>query len=140
MTQATSVDEPGPSGDAAVEICSLSAITVATHDMARSVRFYQALGFKLHYGGEDAAFTSFHVGSSYLNVTIVPPEKHLMWWGRVIFHVTDVDAVYRRAMELGLMPSFAPRDATWGERFFHILDPDGHELSFAKPLEPEVEQ
>ena len=27
-----------------------------------------------------------------------------------------------------------PRDAEWGERFFHVTDPDGHELSFAKPL------
>ena len=28
----------------------------------------------------------------------------------------------------------APRDAEWGERFFHLIDPDGHELSFARPL------
>jgi uncharacterized glyoxalase superfamily protein PhnB len=27
-----------------------------------------------------------------------------------------------------------PRDAEWGERFFHLVDPDGHELSFARPL------
>jgi hypothetical protein len=26
------------------------------------------------------------------------------------------------------------RDADWGERFFHFADPDGHELSFAQPL------
>ena len=26
-------------------------------------------------------------------------------------------------------------DAEWGERNFHLLDPDGHELSFATPLE-----
>ncbi|MQG14065.1 MAG: VOC family protein, partial [SAR202 cluster bacterium] len=23
---------------------------------------------------------------------------------------------------------------SWGERYFHINDPDAHELSFAKPL------
>jgi catechol 2,3-dioxygenase-like lactoylglutathione lyase family enzyme len=28
-----------------------------------------------------------------------------------------------------------PRDASWGERYFHMLDPDGHELSFAQPLQ-----
>jgi len=28
----------------------------------------------------------------------------------------------------------APQDASWGERYFHMLDPDGHELSFARPL------
>ncbi len=28
----------------------------------------------------------------------------------------------------------SPRDAEWSERFFHTDDPDGHELSFARPL------
>jgi uncharacterized GH25 family protein len=27
-----------------------------------------------------------------------------------------------------------PRDAAWGERFFHITEPDGHELGFAELL------
>ena len=27
-----------------------------------------------------------------------------------------------------------PEDASWGERYFHVTDPDGHELSFAKRL------
>jgi hypothetical protein len=31
----------------------------------------------------------------------------------------------------GYRPDTAPRDAEWGERFFHLTDPDGHELSFA---------
>jgi uncharacterized glyoxalase superfamily protein PhnB len=31
-------------------------------------------------------------------------------------------------------PETAPRDADWGERFFHLIDPDGHELSFARSL------
>jgi uncharacterized glyoxalase superfamily protein PhnB len=34
----------------------------------------------------------------------------------------------------GIQPDTAPRDAEWGERFFHLTDPDGHELSFARPL------
>jgi uncharacterized glyoxalase superfamily protein PhnB len=121
-------------GNAPVSIESISAITLATHDMARSVRFYRALGFGLHYGGEDAAFTSFTVGSSYLNVCAAPPERTWSWWGRVIFHVADVDAVYERAVRHGLSPEFPPCDATWGERYFHLTDPDGHELSFARPL------
>jgi len=28
----------------------------------------------------------------------------------------------------------SPKDAPWGERFFHVTDPDGHEISFAEPL------
>src|SRR6187401_2918717 len=83
-------------GNAPVSIESISAITLATHDMARSVRFYRALGFGLHYGGEDAEFTSFTAGSGYLNICGASPERRLSWWGRVIFHVSDVDAVYER--------------------------------------------
>jgi uncharacterized glyoxalase superfamily protein PhnB len=34
--------------------------------------------------------------------------------------------------------NYCPRDAEWGERFFHLSDPDGHELSFARPLRSSV--
>lgn len=135
MAGAQQVEDPARLGGAPVSIESISAITLATHDMARSVQFYRALGFGLHYGGEEAQFTSFNVGASYLNVCAASPEWQAAWWGRVIFHVSDVDAVYERAVERGLDPQFAPRDASWGERYFHITDPDGHELSFARPLE-----
>jgi catechol 2,3-dioxygenase-like lactoylglutathione lyase family enzyme len=112
----------------------ISAITLATHDMARAVTFYQALGFVLTFGGPSARFTSFQAGSGYLNLTLMPPEQTWSWWGRAIFYVDDVDAQYARAVAAGLSPESPPRDAAWGERYFHIVDPDGHELSFARPL------
>jgi uncharacterized glyoxalase superfamily protein PhnB len=52
----------------------------------------------------------------------------------VIFYVADVDAVHAYVIANGYHPDTAPRDAEWGERFFHLTDPDGHELSFAHPL------
>jgi len=52
----------------------------------------------------------------------------------VIFYVSDVDSMYRHAVAQGLQPQFALRAAEWGEHYFHIVDPDGHELSFAKLL------
>lgn len=115
-------------------IRSLSALTLATHDMTRAVRFYRALGFEPREGGESPEFTSLHAGPSYLNLVWMPPERAWRWWGRAIFHVDDVDALHRQALTRGLAPEFAPRDAPWGERYFHITDPDGHELSFATPL------
>ena len=53
---------------------------------------------------------------------------------RLHFYVDDVDAMYARAVAAGFTPEFAPRDARWGERYFHLRDPDGHELSFARPI------
>jgi uncharacterized glyoxalase superfamily protein PhnB len=115
-------------------IRSLSAVTLATHDMARAVAFYRALGFVLRYGGGDAAFSSFEAGASYLNLIAAESDQYWSWWGRVIFNVDDVDAMYRRALQAGLAPHAAPADAPWGERYFHLTDPDGHEISLAKPL------
>jgi catechol 2,3-dioxygenase-like lactoylglutathione lyase family enzyme len=114
-------------------ITALSAITLATRDMAAAVRFYRLCGFELLYGGEDAGFTSFRAGSSsYLNL-IAEPAK-VTWWGRVIFYENDVDGLYERLVAAGIQPQMPPRDAQWGERFFHVTDPDGHEISFAWPL------
>jgi catechol 2,3-dioxygenase-like lactoylglutathione lyase family enzyme len=111
---------------------AISAITLATNDMARAVLFYGALGFDIVHGGEDAAFTSFRAGSGYLNLIAEPAGKRWSWWRRAIFYVSDVDAFYANVK--GYRPETAPRDAEWGERFFHLTDPDGHELSFARPL------
>ncbi len=113
---------------------SIGAVTLATHDMASSFHFYTALGFELNYGGPEATFTSYTVGEGYVNVIAQPADKHWSWWGRLILHVADTDHVYRRAIEAGLSPEASPRDAEWGERYFHMSDPDGHELSFATPL------
>jgi uncharacterized glyoxalase superfamily protein PhnB len=43
--------------------------------------------------------------------------------------------VHARALAAGLSPETDPADAPWGERYFHLSDPDGHELSFARPLD-----
>ena len=114
---------------------SISALTLATHDMARAVRFYEALGFALRYGGPQASFTSFSAGNACLNLTTEGSERSWSWWGRVIFYVADVDGLYHQAVAAGMRPQAPPRDATWGERYFHVADPDGHELSFATPLD-----
>ena len=122
-------DESGP------RIESISAVTLAVNDMARSVAFYCSLGFELRSGGEHASFASFRVGSGFLNLGLATNDGGLRGrWGRVIFYVSDVDALYKRVVGLGLAPDFPPRVAPWGERFFHLPDPDGHELSFARPL------
>jgi catechol 2,3-dioxygenase-like lactoylglutathione lyase family enzyme len=116
-------------------IDSINAVTLATHDMARAVQFYSSLGLEMRYGGSSAGFTSFRVGDGFLNLIAQPPERSWSWWGRLIFHVSDVDSTYEWARSHGLEPEAPPRDADWGERYFHLTDPDGHELSFAKRLE-----
>ena len=114
-------------------------MTLVVADMARSVAFYEALGFRLLYGGPHAAFTSFRAGAGFVNLQLrrdgSAAAAPAAGWGRAIFWVDDVDAMYERALAAGFTPSTTPADASWGERYFHILDPSGHELSFARPLQ-----
>ena len=113
----------------------ISAVTFAISDMARSVQFYKSIGFELIYGGQTSEFSSFRAAAQYLNLTTEKTDNKIGFRGRVIFHVDDVDGMYHHMTAVGLAPEFEPRDATWGERYFHITDPDGHELSFAKPFD-----
>ena len=110
----------------------LSAVTLASPDMAAAVGFYEALGFVRLYGGPQADFTSFGVGSGFLNLMRAPKPDGI--WGRVVFWVDDVDAMHDRVLAAGHRPETAPCDAPWGERYFHVRDPAGHELSFARLL------
>jgi uncharacterized glyoxalase superfamily protein PhnB len=116
-------------------IRQISAVTLVTADMRAAVSFYRAMGFETLYGGADAAFTSFRVGDGYLNLQLDATfTRGADVWGRVIFWVDDVDEMHSRALDAGLAPEMPPADAPWGERYFHLRDRDGHELSFARPL------
>ena len=117
-----------------MNIRSISAVTLAVSDMSRSVDFYQNMvGLDILHGGTSESFSSFRVGDGYLNLVLVPRATS-NWWGRLIFYVDDVDALYERLRQNGLSPSTEPVDASWGERYFHVDDPDANELSFAKPI------
>jgi catechol 2,3-dioxygenase-like lactoylglutathione lyase family enzyme len=119
---------------------SLSAVTLATHDMRRAIEFYRMLGFNPVHGGEDADFASLRAGPNFLNLIAQPVDRQWTWWGRVIFYESDVDGLYASLVAAGYRPVTTPQDADWGERFFHLTDPDGHELSFAWPLTAERRQ
>src|ERR1700724_2415501 len=87
----------------------ISAVTLGTHEMPRAVRFYCALGFEVLRGNEQSSFTSFRAGMSCLNLVAQPIERRWSWWGRVIFYVADVDALYERAPRRGANQLPRPR-------------------------------
>ena len=121
---------------------AINAITLATTSVNTSIQFYQAC--TLHLQWYSPSFASLSPSgqkgdSMYVNLfysdTYAPPAPGI-WngWGRVIFYVDDVNTTYRTVVHNGITPEFAPRDADWGERYFQVLDPMGHEVSFAQPL------
>jgi catechol 2,3-dioxygenase-like lactoylglutathione lyase family enzyme len=112
----------------------VSAVTFRVTNMRVSVEFYRdVLGMELIYGGEDSYFSSLRANeaeSAILNLEKGHPGGR---WGRLILYVTDVDAFWTHLKEKGFDPA-KPQNGAWGERYFHMPDPDGHELSFARPL------
>jgi catechol 2,3-dioxygenase-like lactoylglutathione lyase family enzyme len=121
-----------------VNIEMISAVTLKVSDMTVAVRFYRdVLGMDIIYGGEEDCFSSLRTKQGkgpILNLEQGPPAVS---WGRMVFYVADVDAIWAYLREKGFHPE-SPRDASWGERYFHMPDPDGHELSFARPLRHEA--
>ena len=124
-----------------MKVSKISAVTLLVSNMKRSVDFYSKIpDFKIVYGGSEAQFTSFLIDNavkSYLNLKL--NKTHSTDFGRIIFYTDDVDELFaymendETISGLGKLES-KPQDATWGERFFHALDPDGYKMSFATPI------
>ena len=104
------------------------------------------------YGGSaNDSFTTYEIGfgqsinnpNTFLNLELATPigsdsiiddrRKH---FGRIIFHTEDVDKLYfylKNNLSTAILIEDEPRDAPWGERYFHMREPDGYQLSFAEP-------
>jgi len=118
----------------AVRVEKISAVTLRVANMSGSVRFYRdVLGMEVIYGGEDAFFSSLRAKDVEYPILNLEQGRPVTGWGRMIFYMADVDAFWTYLKERGFDPE-RPRDASWGERYFHLCDPDGHELSFARPI------
>lgn len=109
-------------------------------------------------------FTTFEIGkeskaTTYLNLELIEEEeeeendssvfykkssiggktKGSENFGRIIFHTENVDELYSymkydEYVSESIVFESEPTNAPWGERFFHIREPNGYQLSFAQPL------
>ncbi len=110
----------------------INAITLGVADMACSIDFYASLGMGIKFRAPDDSFATMTHGDNFVNLE--KNEEPGTDWGRVILFVPDPDVIHDRAVKAGWTPEAEPRDAPWGERYFHLRDPDGHELSFARRI------
>jgi catechol 2,3-dioxygenase-like lactoylglutathione lyase family enzyme len=132
------------------QVNRISAVTLLIHNMEKSCNFYSQIpGFRLVYGGSSKdIFTTFEIGEEVprmclnleLITTVISNSEHCRkHFGRIIFHTEDVDKLYsymKSNHNISNIVSFEnePSDALWGERYFHIREPDGYQLSFAMPI------
>jgi len=125
-----------------MKITGISAVTLFVNDMNRSCEFFSRIpGFRLACGGPTSNFTTFEITEdkkTYLNLELKTDIKKTDF-GRVIFYTDDVDGLYNylksdyEFARLGKLEN-KPTTADWGERYFHIRDPDNYQLSFAMPI------
>jgi catechol 2,3-dioxygenase-like lactoylglutathione lyase family enzyme len=143
-----------------MKVYKISAVTLIIKNMERSCNFYSQIpGFKVVYGGTgDATFTTYEIIESnaianvkmYLNLELGTShggncddhDAGKRCFGRIIFSTEDVDKLYRyfkqsESISKTIYFENEPTDASWGERYFHIREPDGYQLSFATPLNKE---
>jgi catechol 2,3-dioxygenase-like lactoylglutathione lyase family enzyme len=112
---------------------TINALTLGTCDMSLSCAFYDKLGLIRTF--ETPAFVTFSAeslvnpGNNRLHVNLQLEERFRasapgksLGWGRAIIFVSDVDALHAKLAARGVVAP-APRDAPWGERYFHVLDP-----------------
>lgn len=136
-------------------VYAISAVTLFIENMERSCKFYSLIpGFKLVYGGSPTdSFTTYEVGSdefknnpkTFLNLELANLIGHdyninyrRKHFGGIIFHTEYVDKLYfylknNKDLSNAILIEDEPRNAPWGERYFHIREPDGYQLSFAEP-------
>lgn len=147
-----------------MKVHKISAITLRIKEMERSCHFYSQIpGFRLVYGGSiNDNFSTYEIGELnsskiYLNLELIRQTNNRdddddviinssrKDFGRIIFHTDDVDKLYdyfknNKSISDEIIFETAPNNAPWGERYFHIREPDGYQLSFAKPLRKSVQQ
>jgi catechol 2,3-dioxygenase-like lactoylglutathione lyase family enzyme len=147
-----------------MKVYRISAITLRVKDMEKSCTLYSKIpGFSLTYGGKASdRFTTFEIGkgsktTTYLNLESIEKEeekdssdfykksnlgrkmKGSEDFGRIIFHSENVDKLFSymkqdEYISKSIVFENEPTNAPWGERFFHIREPNGYQLSFAQPL------
>jgi len=125
----------------------LDMIGLVVEDIGRSLAFYRELGLDLPADIEDQPHveTTLDGGirfawDSAANVKEFDPSWEPATGGRQIGLAflcdspAEVDAKYRRLVELGYEGHKEPWDAVWGQRYALVRDPDGNGIDLFAPL------
>ena len=134
------------------EVNMISAVTLIIKNMNKSCSFYSNIpGFKLIFGGcTNDSFTTYQIGKyknfTFLNLELIKPQdgdldqnNNRNHFGRIVFYTDNVDRLHsyfknNKTISNIILIENEPMDAPWNERYFHIREPDGFQLSFAQPI------
>jgi catechol 2,3-dioxygenase-like lactoylglutathione lyase family enzyme len=119
-------------------------IGICTTDVARSVAFYQRLGFSEAYRNDRGVLMA--AGAAHLFIFATqqsnppPVGRDLGLFSNppgidhISFAVADVDAMYATLRAAGVVLGGPPEDQSWGARMVGLKDPDGNNLYLLQKL------
>jgi catechol 2,3-dioxygenase-like lactoylglutathione lyase family enzyme len=120
-------------------------IGICASDLARSVAFYETLGFSEAYRNDRGVMLAagtvqlFLFASRRPDAPPVGRELGLFSNPPGIDHislaVSDVDALYARLRQAGVVFAGPPEDQSWGARMAGLKDPDGNNLYLLQRLQ-----
>jgi lactoylglutathione lyase len=114
---------------------------VYARDVARTVRFYESLGFEEHFRlpEEEPGYVGLRRGSCEVSVVTVDSPRELIGLEvgeeprfEMFVYVDDVDARVEALRRDGIQVLREPNDMFWGERVAYVADPDGNPVALAK--------
>jgi catechol 2,3-dioxygenase-like lactoylglutathione lyase family enzyme len=130
-----------------VMLKGIDNVGVAVTDLARSVAFYEKLGFTKGYDYEaDVKGCTMNAGSAVLflfqtrqaNPQTVKRDPSLAQnppgIDHLSFAVEDVNQIYAELKAKGVSFLGEPADQDWGARLVGLKDPDGNNLYFLQYL------
>ena len=125
----------------------LDVIGLVTADMARALAFYRELGLEVppdadnepHVelslpGGLRLAWDTVETIRSFDPHWTPASGGHRMSLAFACENPAEVDATYRRLVEMGHSGHLEPFDAFWGQRYATVLDPDGNAVDLFASL------
>ena len=120
-------------------------IGICASDLARSVAFYETLGFSEAYRNDRGVMLAAGTVQLFLFATrrpdASPVGRELGLFGNppgidhISLAVRDVDALYRRLRQAGVAFGDLPEDQPWGARMVGLKDPDGNNLYLLQRLQ-----
>jgi catechol 2,3-dioxygenase-like lactoylglutathione lyase family enzyme len=124
-----------------MKIKSVSGVTLVVKDLARSSKFYEALGFEIRK--REAEHATAYSNWFWIDLRLAAKETRAEFkkdaavsargvGAFMYLSVDDVDAFHKELTDKGLKPAGDPQDRPWGDREFLLRDPDGYRLMIFK--------
>ncbi len=113
---------------------------VTVNDLARSIAFYEGLGFAVGERWEDGGKlmgVMLHAGTGMLGLSqddFAKGTDRVKGVGMRTWISTeqDIDAIAARAKAAGVTLDSGPEDYPWGGRGFAVTDPDGFKMTISR--------